>query len=540
MQRPEKLRSDSPRGGWTQLLGKGSPVPELADGPIAAPAWVTFIKTDCPACHLALRYLDALSRQLPAPAHIVAVSQDGAESTRELKQSLGLDLDFRHDERLTASRAYDLEAVPAMFLLDRDGVIVESSQGFDKNDLNRFAATLAAMAEVAAPPPVSAHDGNPNFQPGCVSRHLEPESDGDEGPRAALYDVAGSRAGRVEVPPESDVDEFCYERGFADPLPVVPPTVERVERALEAVDMAPGEIVAHVPPNYGQATVEKIAANAVMAGCRPEYLRVLVPLVRALCDERLDIHGVQGTTHFAAPLVVINGPVRNELGFACGSNVFSNAARANSTIGRALQLILRNIGGAAPGRIDMSTMGNPGRFSFVIGENEEASPWGPLCEDFGIAAGTDAATLYCAEPPRPVSEHKARTAEVLLRAMCPVLANLWSYRVCRRPEALVVIGPEHAETLRRSGYSKTDVIDHLFEHTGVPVREYDGDGGEGTHESGSYEECVIRGVRCYRKFRSPESIKVMVAGGPAGKFSAVLGSWQTGPKGSQMVCCTLD
>ena len=355
-----------------------------------------------------------------------------------------------------------------------------------------------------------------------------------------MYDVAGSRAGRVEVPPESDVDEFCYERGFADPLPVVPPTVERVERALEAVDMAPGEIVAHVPPNYGQATVEKIAANAVMAGCRPEYLRVLVPLVRALCDERLDIHGVQGTTHFAAPLVVINGPVRNELGFACGSNVFSNAARANSTIGRALQLILRNIGGAAPGRIDMSTMGNPGRFSFVIGENEEASPWGPLCEDFGIAAGTDAATLYCAEPPRPVSEHKARTAEVLLRAMCPVLANLWSYRVCRRPEALVVIGPEHAETLRRSGYSKTNVIDYLFENTGVPVREYDGDGGEGTHESGSYEECVIRGVRCYRKFRSPESIKVMVAGGPAGKFSAVLGSWQTGPKGSQMVCCTLD
>lgn len=521
------------------MLGQGSPAPGLDDGPIAAPALVTFIKTDCPACHLALRYLDALGRQLRAPAHIVAVSQDGAESTRELKQSLGLDLEFRYDEGLAASKAYDLEAVPAMFLQGADGVIVESSQGFDKNDLNRFAAALAELAGVAAPSPISANDGNPNFQPGCVSRHLEPASDGDDGSRAGLYDVTGSRASRVEVPTGADLDEFCYERGFADPLPVVPPTVERVERAVEAVDMAPSEIVAHVPPNYGQATVEKIAANGVMAGCRPEYMRVLVPLVRALCDERLDIHGIQGTTHFAAPLVVINGPVRNELGFACGSNVFSNAARANSTIGRALQLILRNIGGAAPGRIDMSTMGNPGRFSFVIGENEEASPWGPLCEDFGIAGGTDAATLYCAEPPRPVSEHKARTAEVLLRAVCPVLANLWSRRVCRRPEALVVIGPEHAETLRRSGYSKANVVDCLFENTGIPVEEYDGDGGEGTHESGSYEECVIRGVRCYRKFRGPESIKVMVAGGPAGKFSAVLGSWQTGPKGSQMVCCTL-
>lgn len=522
------------------MLGKGSSTPGLSDGPVAAPALVTFIKTDCPACHLALRYLDSLGREVSAPAQIVAVSQDNAEATRELKRSLGLDLEFRSDKGLTASKAHGLEAVPAMFLQDADGVIVESSQGFDKNDLNRFAAILAELAGVDAPPPISANDGNPNFQPGCVSRHLEPASDGDDGSRAALYDVAGSRAGRVTVPRGADVSEYCYELGFADPLPVVPPTAERVERALESVGMAPSEIVAHVPPNFGQATVEKIAANGVMAGCRPEYMRVLVPLVRALCDERLDIHGVQGTTHFAAPLVVINGPVRNELGFACGSNVFSNAARANSTIGRALQLILRNIGGAAPGRIDMSTMGNPGRFSFVIGENEEASPWGPLSEDFGIAGGTNAATLYCAEPPRPISEHKARTAEVLLRALCPVLANLWSYRVCRRPEALVVIGPEHAETLRRSGFSKADVVDFLFENTGIPVREYDGDGGEGTHESASYEECSIRGVRCYRKFRSPESIKVMVAGGPAGKFSAVLGSWQTGPKGSQMVCYPLD
>ena len=540
MHRPARPNPTLTRGGLTQLLGKGSPTPGLSDGPIAAPALVTFIKADCPACHLALRYLDSLGRQLRAPAQFVAVSQDSAEATRELKQSLGLDIEFRYDTGLTASKAHGLEAVPAMFLQDVDGVVVESSQGFDKNDLNRFVATLAELAGVAAPPPISANDGNPNFQPGCVSRHLEPESDGDDGSRAALYDIAGSRAGRVAVPGGTDVNEYCYELGFADPLPVVPPTAERVERALESVGMAPSEIVAHVPPNYGQATVEKVVANGVMAGCRPEYMRVLVPLVRALCDERLDIHGVQGTTHFAAPLVVINGPVRNELGFACGSNVFSNAARANSTIGRALQLILRNIGGAAPGRIDMSTMGNPGRFSFVIGENEEASPWGPLCEDFGIAGGANAATLYCAEPPRPVSEHKARTAEVLLRALCPVLANLWSYRVCRRPEALVVIGPEHAETLRRSGFSKADVVEFLFENTGIPVREYDEDGGEGTHESGSYEECSIRGVRCYRKFRSPDSIKVMVAGGPAGKFSAVLGSWQTGPKGSQMVCYALD
>ena len=139
-----------------------------------------------------------------------------------------------------------------------------------------------------------------------------------------------------------------------------------------------------------------------------------------------------------------------------------------------------------------------------------------------------------------MSEHKARTAEVLLRAFCPVLANLWSYRVCKRSEALVVIGPEHAVTLDRDGFSKSDVVEYLYRNTGIPVREFDGDGGEGTHEAARYEECLIRGVPCYGKFRSPESIRVIVAGGPAGKFSAVLGSWATGPRGSQMVCHEFD
>ena len=522
------------------MLAKGMQAPELAGEALSAPALVTFFKTDCPACHLALRSLDSLARELDGRARIVAVSQDGTGSTKDLVRALDLKLTLRFDTGLTSSREYELEAVPAFFLIDGSGTIAESFQGFDRADLNRVIAELARMSGVDEPTPLAADDGNPSFQPGCVSRHLEPDADGTQAPQIELYARRGQRASRVEVPTDRDLQEYCYDRDFGDPLPVVPPTVERVDRMLAAVRLLPDEIVAHVPPTYAAASVEKIAANAVMAGCRPEYMPVLLPLVQALCDERLDIHGVQGTTHFAAPLVVINGPVRRELGFACGSNVFSNAARANSTIGRALQLVLRNLGGAAPGRIDMSTMGNPGRFSFVIGENEEASPWDPLCTDFGIPAGRNAATLYCAEPPRPVSEHKARTAPVLLRAICPVLANLWSHRVCRSAEALVVVGPEHAATLERSGFSKQDVAAFLYEHTGIPVSEYDGDGGEGTHEAESYEECEIRGVRCYRKFRSASAIRVMVAGGPAGKFSAVLGSWQTGPMGSQMVCRTLD
>ncbi len=523
------------------MLEPGTLAPAVAGEQPAGPALLAFFKTDCPACHLALRSLDTMARRLESGTRIIAVSQDGKQPTRDLKASLGFDLSTCHDSDLSASVAYGLEAVPALFLVDGGGSIADRSQGFDKLDLNRMVAALAEASGVSAPPPLEKGDGGPDFQPGCVSRHLEPESEDQEAaPVTDMYVRQGAVAERVEVPDEVDMSEFCYDRGFADPLPVVPPTETRVASMLAATARPPDEVVAHVPPNYGAATVEKIAANAVMAGCLPSYLPVLLPLVEALCDERLDIHGVQGTTHFAAPLVVINGPVRQELGIACGSNVFSNAARSNSTIGRALQLILRNLGGAAPGRIDMSTMGNPGRFSFVIGENEEVSPWDPLCADFGVEQGRSAATLYCAEPPRPISEHKARTAEVLLRAFCPVMANLWSHRVCKRPEALVVIGPEHAATLRRSGFSKVDVVHYLFENTGVPLTEYDGDGGEGTHEAAWYDECVIRGVRCYRKFRSPDSIRIMVAGGPAGKFSVVLGSWQTGPRGSQMVCRPLD
>lgn len=517
------------------MLSDGVVAPPVPGQPLSGPALIAFFKADCPACHLALRYLDGLSRSLGSGDHVVAVSQDERASTDKLMRSLGAELPLRFDRDLAASAGFGLEAVPALFLLDRSGRVLASSQGFDKADLNRLGGELATLLDVPDPELARTGDGNPDFQPGCVSRHLEPESDAAAAEIPDLYSRRAGRASRIDLPTDADAEEWCYESGYADPLPVVPPTVERVERMLAESGLNPDEVVAHVPPNFGAASAEKIAANAVMAGCRPEYMQVLVPAVRALCDERLDIHGVQGTTHFAAPLAIVNGPVRLELGFACGSNVFSNAARANSTIGRALQLILRNLGGAAPGRIDMSTMGNPGRFSFVIGENEEVSPWGPLAEDFGIDAGRNAVTFFCAEPPRPVSEHKAREPKVLLRAICPVLANLWSYRVCKRSEAVVVIGPEHATTLDRGGFTKRDVVEFLFENTGVPVSEYDGDGGEGTHEAGFYDECLIRGVRCYRKFRRHESIRVMVAGGPAGKFSAVLGSWATGPRGSQMV-----
>src|SRR5205085_11053454 len=328
----------------------------------------------------------------------------------------------------------------------------------------------------------------------------------------------------------------CFE-AFSDALPVVPPTTERVAKMLRATDHDPQEVIARIPPCYGEATVEKIAANAVMAGCVPAMMRVLIPLVRAVCDERFNAHGVQATTHFAAPLIIVNGAVRNELGFHSRQNVFSNVARANSTLGRALQLILLNIGGARPDGIDMSALGNPGKFSYCIAENEEESPWEPFQVGRGFTKDQSTVTLFAGEPPHGVSEHNAQHGKTILKAISRALATVWSYRMCLINEAVIVLCPEHVKTLHRDGFTKPQARDFLFESTGIPLRHYQDsdDRGEGLQMTSHYPEIMIDGEPCYRKFRSHESLHVVVAGGTAGKFSAVIGSWASGPVGSQMV-----
>jgi hypothetical protein len=345
----------------------------------------------------------------------------------------------------------------------------------------------------------------------------------------------GDAASRITLRDDEDPFEYCRKK-FGDALPVVPPTIEKVEVMVRASGLAPETIIARVPPFYGEATVEKIAANAVMAGCVPEMMRVLLPLVRAACDERFNLHGVQATTHFAAPLVMINGPVRQELGFWSKQNVFSNVARANSSLGRAFQLILLNIGGGRPDGIDMSALGNPGKFSFCIAENEEENPWELFHVTRGLKREQSAVSLFAAEPPRGVSEHTAPAGKTVLETISFALATVWSYRVCLMPEAIVVLCPEHVKTIHRDGINKEQARQFLFENTGIPVRHYlAAERAEGTQLAANYKEITVRGEKCYQKFRSPEAIGIFVAGGTAGKFSAVIGSWSTGPAGSQMV-----
>lgn len=500
------------------------------------PTLLAFFETDCPTCLLTFPYLNKLAARL-GNAAVIGISQDDEAATKMFAEQLQIRFPILLDRDWKVSEQYDPVAVPTLFLLDRAGQITHTQIAFDKADLNTITAALCAMTGQEAFVLAEPFDGAPATKPGCTSRHLEPRTEGEAAAGLNPYTQRGTRASQIELGDDVDAEEYCLR---FDPLPVVPPTIARVERMLRATTLAPDEVIALVPPNYGQATVEKIAANAVMAGCVPEMMRVLIPLLRAVCDERYNIHGVQATTHFAAPLVIVNGPVRHELGFVSGSNVFSNVARANSTLGRALQLILTNIGGARPGEIDMSTLGNAGKFSQVIAENEEENPWEPFHVEQGFARAQSTLTLFTAEPPRGVSEHMARSGRSVLKAISRALATIWTYRMCAMFEAFVILCPEHVKTLHRDGFTKQSARAFLFENTGIPMHHYaDGD-GEGVQYQHLFEQITLDGEPCYRKFARPEQIRLVVAGGTAGKFSAVLGSWATGPRGSQVVTYPIE
>jgi peroxiredoxin len=486
---------------------------------------LVFFETDCPTCRLAVPYLNKLARR----ARVIGISQDEDAATKQFTEQFATAFPVQQDPGLVLSRAFDLTFVPSLFLLGPDGHVLQSHFGFDKSVLNQIADQMRCA------PVADEFDASPDSKPGCMSRHLEPKVDGEFVPAPAIASSRGFPASLIELRDGEDPFEFCF-RTFGDALPVIPPTAERIARMLGGAAVDQTQVIAHVPPCYGEATLQKIAANAVMAGCVPDMMRVLLPLVRAVCDERFNVHGVQATTHFAAPLVIINGPVRNELEFAYRQNAFSNVARANSTLGRALQLILLNIGGARPEGIDMSTLGNPGKFCYCIAEHEEANPWEPFHVERGFKPEQSTLTVFAAEAPHGVSEHTARAPEQVLQSISYALATVWTYRACLGYEAVVVLGPEHARTIHRAGWTKQQAREFLFENTGVPVRAYQGAPDvEGSQFVSKYKEININGERCYQKFRSPESIRIVVAGGTAGKFSAVIGSWAAGPRGSELV-----
>ncbi|PYN97345.1 MAG: hypothetical protein DMD91_18240 [Candidatus Rokuibacteriota bacterium] len=332
-----------------------------------------------------------------------------------------------------------------------------------------------------------------------------------------------------------EIEDF-FERGVTDGLPVVPPTRARVDAMLAATTRDRHDVVAQVPPNMGRATVEKIAVNAVMAGCRPEYFPVVLAVVEAACDPVFNLHGQSGTTNAASPLIILNGPVRERLGVNCAAGVFGPGYRANATIGRALRLIMINLGGTRAGQISMSTMGHPGRYTYCIGEYEEASPWEPLHVERGFAPADSTVTLFSGESPFMVNDHLSRSASQLVASLGWSAAGAWNHKSYPLyGHTLFVIGPEHAKTLGEETWSKQDVRQYLYETIRRPVRDL-APGPDGA-ETGRLKNLVgDRGPdERIPKFPSPEEIVIIVAGGTAGRFSAVVPGWMGGELGSRPV-----
>src|SRR5713101_8471127 len=326
---------------------------------------------------------------------------------------------------------------------------------------------------------------------------------------------------------DTDLDEF-FAHGVSDGLPVVPPTRARVSRAVEASGRDGSELIAEVPPKYGRATVEKIAVNAVMAGCRPEYVPVVIAAVDAICDPAFDLHGVSATTNAPTPLVVINGPIRLKLGVNCGAGVFGPGWRANATIGRAVRLVCVNLGGAKPGVVSMSTLAHPGRYTYCIGEHEEVNPWPSLAVEHGFAPEQSTVALLAADAPLGVYAQRSRTPEDLLPTLAASMAVISHHKMTHWGDTLVVLSPEHAKILGDAGWKKADVRRWLHERLQWPVCELvpGHNGGEGLPEHVLAKFAHPAGERAMiPKFRSPENIKLVVAGGTAGRFSAIVPGW---------------
>ena len=260
-------------------------------------------------------------------------------------------------------------------------------------------------------------------------------------------------AQRIELPDDYDaVQELYLERGWSDGLPITPPTPRRVGAMLSAVSLDPQHVVAQLPPNWGDATVERLAINAVMAGCLPEYLPVIVAGVAAMSDPAFNLYAIQATTHSCAPLFIVNGPIRERLGMNSSSGAYGPGWRANATIGRAVRLALLNIGGGHPGVGDMSTQGAPSKYTYCIAENEEANPWEPLHVERGYSPNQSTVTVVGGEPPHNINDHTGATAEEILTIIAGAMAVTGANNAYTGGETLLALGPEHAATMSADGF----------------------------------------------------------------------------------------
>lgn len=324
---------------------------------------------------------------------------------------------------------------------------------------------------------------------------------------------------RFEVADPAEAVEFCYRQGWTDGLPVVPPTPERVSEFLEYAGHEPDDILGTIPARNRIITAEKVAINAVMAGCLPNYMPVIVAAIEAMCQEPFNLHGITATTGGTAPLLIVSGPVAKLLNINGGVNCFGPGVRANATIGRAIRLILMNVGGAVPGVLDKACLGHPGKYSYCIAEDEDGNPWESLSLERGMPPDVSSVTVFGGEAPHYINSHMSATGERLIGG----IVNTMMGTIYRGGSWVLVLCPEHVTVFRQEGWNKAQIRQALFERATRPLAEFKR--LNGIPESAiSAEDAQIP----YRYMSSPDDVLLVTAGGKAGGFSAIVPPWAAG------------
>jgi len=347
------------------------------------------------------------------------------------------------------------------------------------------------------------------------------------GPAAATFVFPGAY---------DEVDAHYQDRGWTDGLPIVPPTEAAVAEFLGWTDRDPREVVGVLPPRQGEATVERLAINAVMAGCRPEYLPVVVAAIEALADPLFNLDSVQATTHPVAPLIVVNGPIGRELGLNAGYNAFGQGFRPNVTIGRAVRLVLMNVGGGLPGTGDRATQGSPAKIAYCVAENETDNPWEPLHVEAGFPRDVSVVTAFGCEAPHNIQDHYSNTGVGVLRTIAGAMGQAGSNNLLGAGWPLLSLGPEHAATIARDGFSKRQVKEFLFEHARFPLARL---GPEYRRYQVERRHAVDAPDTMLPIVRAADDISVIVVGG-AGKHSAWQPTFGDGTRPSRRVIARRD
>jgi|TARA_B100002052_G_scaffold204436_1_gene186731 thiol-disulfide isomerase/thioredoxin len=464
---------------------------------------VAIVKSDCPTCELIVPVLV----QLENAADLTVVTQDCDTFPEEIS-------DRHFDEDLAMSWHHEIETVPTLISVS-GGKETDRTVGWSRSNWEKLSGVSGLGINL------------PEQRPGCGSLSVDPSQ---SEVLAVRFGDSSFASRRIEFAALEDSHEALFDRGWTDGLPVVPPTEDRVLKMLAGTSRSHDEVVAVVPPDLAPCTVEKIAINAVMAGCRPEYLPIVIAAVEAVCTEQFNMHGLLATTMPHAPVLIINGPIANQIGMNSGNNALGQGNRANSTIGRAIQLIIRNVGGGRPGEVDRSTFGSPAKVGFCFAEREHDSPWPPMSTTYGFESGTNTLLAFAGEAPRNLIDQLSRDPESLARTFAANLISIQHPKLVLGFDAVLAIAPDHSRVFAGAGWSRERLVERVLDLTtrsGIDLVRGAGGISEGVPESMKDAELP--------KFR-PNGLHIVHCGGAAGLFSAIIGGWVNGETGSDPVC----